>query len=274
MDKRFLEDCLARQMSLEAIGEAVGKHPSTVSYWLKKHGLTAVGQKRHTPNGAVDPARVPKLVEEGASIRTMAEEFGVGYPTMRYWLRRLKLETERSVRKREGERARAAGLRRTHLRCPRHGRTAFYARPEGGYRCAKCNTGAVSERRRQMKRLLVKEAGGCCMACGFAEHASALHFHHVDPSTKEFHLSPPGRISEYWSDASGGCEVRPALRQLPCARRGRRQESAKRGSLELWRCSGFPGSSHRSGVAQFGSSARLLTERLWVRVPPPELSGV
>ena len=28
-------------MSLEAIGAELGKHPSTVGYWLKKHGLTA-----------------------------------------------------------------------------------------------------------------------------------------------------------------------------------------------------------------------------------------
>ena len=192
MEKRFLEDCLAEGMSLEAIGERVGRHPSTVSYWLKKHGLAAAGRERHSPNGAVDPARVPKLVEEGASIRDMAEEFGVGYSTLRYWLRRLDLQTERSVRKKEGERARDAGLRRTYLRCPKHGHTAFYSRSEGGYRCAKCNTGAVSERRREVKRRLVDEAGGCCRICGFAEHPAALHFHHVDPSTKEFHLAHLG----------------------------------------------------------------------------------
>jgi len=29
-------------MSLEAIGKRAGKHESTVSYWLKKHGLEAV----------------------------------------------------------------------------------------------------------------------------------------------------------------------------------------------------------------------------------------
>ena len=33
MDKRLLEECLAKGMSLDAIGEKVGKHPSTVSYW-------------------------------------------------------------------------------------------------------------------------------------------------------------------------------------------------------------------------------------------------
>jgi transposase len=192
MDKRFLEDCLAKGMSLETIGERVGRHPSTVGYWLKKHGLKAAGRDRHSPNGAVDQARVAQLVEEGASVRAIAAEFGVGYSTMRYWLGRLGLETARSVRKREGDCAREAGFRRTYLRCPKHGHTAFYARPEGGYRCAKCNTSAVSERRRQVKRMLVDEAGGCCRICGFAEHPAALHFHHVDPSTKEFHLAHLG----------------------------------------------------------------------------------
>lgn len=39
MDKGWLEECLAAGMSLDAIGERAGKHPSTVSYWLKKYGL-------------------------------------------------------------------------------------------------------------------------------------------------------------------------------------------------------------------------------------------
>lgn len=189
MKRRFLEDCLAKGMSLEAIGREVGRHPATVSYWLKKHGLTAVGAERHSPTGAIDADRIAKLVEEGASIRAMAREFGVGYSAMRYWLQRLDLETGRTVRKREADRARKAGLRRTHLRCSRHGRTAFYARPDGGYRCTKCNSGAVAERRRQVKRTLVEKAGGCCRICGFGRHPAALHFHHVDPSIKEFHLA-------------------------------------------------------------------------------------
>lgn len=192
MEKEFLEGCLARGMSLEAIGEEVGKHPSTVSYWLKKHGLTAVGKERHSPNGAVDVGRASKLVEEGASIRRMAAEFGVGYSTMRYWLRRLGLETDRSVRRREGDRARGAGLRRAYLKCPKHGHTTFFARREGGFRCARCNTAAVTERRRQIKRQLVEEAGGSCRLCGFAEHPVALQFHHVDPATKSFHLGHQG----------------------------------------------------------------------------------
>jgi transposase len=192
MDKRFLEKCLESEMSLEAIGESVGRHPSTVSYWLKKYELSAVGKRRHSPNGAVDPDRLPRLVEEGASIRQIAAEFDVGYSTVRYWLRRLGLETDRTVRRKDGERAMRAGLRRAYLKCPKHGHTAFFARREGGFRCAKCNSAAVSERRREVKRRLVSEAGGRCKICGFAQNPVALQFHHLDPSRKEFHLGSKG----------------------------------------------------------------------------------
>jgi transposase len=192
MDKRFLEDCLAKGMSLEAIGKSVGKHPSTIGYWLKKHGLVAIRQAQHAPRGEVDPDRLRELVEDGVSIRKMADDLGAGCSTIRYWLKRLDLETEGSMRHREREAARRAGLRRTYLRCQKHGHTAFFERPDGGFRCAKCNTMAVSERRRRVKRQLVDEAGGSCRLCGFAEHPVALQFHHRDPSTKSFHLSDRG----------------------------------------------------------------------------------
>src|SRR5690349_12240615 len=102
MDKVWLEECLARGMSLDAIGERAAKHPSTVSYWLKKHGLRAAGQARHAPKGSVDRVRLRELVESGASIRAIAVDLGVGYSTVRYWLGRCGLETERGVRRREG----------------------------------------------------------------------------------------------------------------------------------------------------------------------------
>lgn len=192
MQKEFLEECLAEGMSLEAIGQLVGKHESTVSYWLKKHGLEAAGSEIHAPNAKVDPQRLRELVEEGASIQRMGEEFGAGRSTIRYWLRKLGLETERSVRLRETRDACQEGLRRAYFRCSKHGHTAFYARPDGGFRCGRCNSEAVSKRRRVLKRKLVEEAGGECALCGFDQHPAALQFHHLDPSSKSFHLSEGG----------------------------------------------------------------------------------
>ncbi len=192
MEKAFLEGCLAEGMSLEAIGKRVGKHESTVSHWLKKHGLEAAGSKIHAPNQKVDTERLRVLVEQGASIQQMGEEFGAGRSTIRYWLRKLALETQRSVRIRESKKACEEGAQRTYIRCPKHGRTASYARPDGGFRCGRCRSEAVAKRRRSVKRRLVEEAGGGCALCGFKGHPSALQFHHVDPSTKSFHLSEGG----------------------------------------------------------------------------------
>jgi len=192
VEKSFLEERLAEGMSLERIGELVGKHPSTVSYWLKKHGLGAGAAKRHAPKGEVAPEILRQLVDNGRSIREIAAALGAGYSTIRYWLQREGLETERSRRTKEGAAARAAGLRRACLRCPVHGHTVFFQRPDGGFRCIRCSIAAVSKRRRDVKRTLVEEAGGCCRLCGFEEHQSALHFHHLDPSKKAFHLAHGG----------------------------------------------------------------------------------
>lgn len=192
MDKAFLEECLGQGMSLEAIGKRTGKHESTVSYWLKKHGLEAVRSETHRPNGKVDPQRLRALCEDGASLQEMGEAFDVGRTTVRYWLRKLNLETQRSIRLRETQRARENGAKRTYARCPKHGHTAFYTRPDGGFRCGRCRSEAVSKRRREVKKKLVEEAGGRCALCGFDQHPAALHFHHLDPSSKSFEIGEGG----------------------------------------------------------------------------------
>jgi transposase len=193
VEKELLEECLAEGMSLEAIGKRVDKHESTVSYWLKKHGLEAKGSEKHSPTGKVDPRRLRVLVEEGASIRTMGEEFAVGSSTVRYWLRRLKLETERSSRLRESKAACRDGSGQVHLRCSIHGRTAFVTRGDGRFRCRRCRSDAVTKRRRAVKRILVEEAGGKCLLCGYSRCDRALEFHHLEPEAKQFQIAPRGR---------------------------------------------------------------------------------
>jgi ferredoxin len=51
---------------------------------------------------------------------------------------------------------------------------------------------AVVRRRRQVKAILVAEAGGACDRCGYDGSPAALQFHHRDPATKAFGLSQPG----------------------------------------------------------------------------------
>ena len=61
MEREFLERQLAEGRSLEYIGALVGKDPSTVGYWLKKHGLTAAHHERHASRGGVARRRVEEL---------------------------------------------------------------------------------------------------------------------------------------------------------------------------------------------------------------------
>jgi predicted HNH restriction endonuclease len=50
----------------------------------------------------------------------------------------------------------------------------------------------VSHRRRRVKALLVAEAGGACLTCGFDAYVGALQFHHADPAMKSFEVSRQG----------------------------------------------------------------------------------
>jgi len=43
-----------------------------------------------------------------------------------------------------------------------------------------------------VKRLLVEDAGGRCVRCGYDRCVAALEFHHLDPAEKRFALSTRG----------------------------------------------------------------------------------
>lgn len=189
MEKEFLEECLAQGLSLEAIGKRVGKHESTVSHWLKKYGLEAVGAAKFTRRGALERNDLEVLVDGGATLSEMAETLERSIATIRYWLDRYDLKTAN----RRGRRLRCGkGADTETFECRRHGRTEFVLEGRGYYRCKKCRSAAVARRRRKVKQQLVAEAGGSCILCGYSRCQAALQFHHVEPAGKEFHLSHHG----------------------------------------------------------------------------------
>jgi len=101
VDKAFLEECLAEGMSLEAIGESVGKHESTVSYWLKKHGLEAAKAEKHAAKGGVAKEDLERFLAAGLSLREIARHMDCSLATIHHWICKYGLETERSARLRE-----------------------------------------------------------------------------------------------------------------------------------------------------------------------------
>ncbi len=190
-----MEQLLGQGLSLAEIGKRFGRHESTVAYWVHKHGLAAAHSERHAGRGKLPRSELESLVEREMSIAEIATSVGRSKGTVRYWLTYYGLKTlaqqgrfgERSTRA-----AKAAGKATVMRSCSRHGVTEFWLEGRGYYRCKRCRMDRVSERRRKMKLILVAEAGGRCKICGYSRCVSALHFHHVDPSSKRFHLSMQG----------------------------------------------------------------------------------
>lgn len=192
MEKATLELLLAQGLSIEKIAKRFRRDPSTVSYWLKVHGLDAPNRERHLAKGGIEQARLEELVDAGLSITRIAETLSRSPGTVRHWLAKFGLETQSTTRRRAAQRARDMGHAITQLECPHHGVTDFWLEGRGAYRCLRCRQAAVARRRRRIKEILVAEAGGSCAICGYSRHVGSLHFHHRDPSQKSFTLSTDG----------------------------------------------------------------------------------
>lgn len=192
MDPIWLAAQLAEGRSIESIARESCRAPSTVAYWVNKHGLASSHAARHAPRGGIERERLLALVEEGLSIRQIAARLGVSYTTVRHWLAKHQLQTPRARRRAATAAARLAGAEATEAECPTHGVTTFVRRGNDGFRCQSCRASAVQRRRREVKRILVAEAGGACVVCGYDRTLGALHFHHRDPTQKAFALSRQG----------------------------------------------------------------------------------
>jgi transcriptional regulator with XRE-family HTH domain len=187
MERAFLEEQLAAGRSLEQIGAMVGRDASTVGYWVKKHGLTAVGREKHASRGGLSRQLLIELIDRGLSARQIAAECGVSFSTVRHWLKRYGLRTTRARQPRP-----AAEPRYATRTCGTHGPATFIRENRGYYRCTKCRAERVAARRRKVKKILVEEAGGRCVLCGYDRYVGALQFHHVDPTKKSFGIARNG----------------------------------------------------------------------------------
>jgi transposase len=266
MDRGWLEEQLTAGRSIESIAREVDRDASTVSYWVRKHGLQSSHAERHAARGGIERELLTIVVKCGLPVRDMSEITGRSPTTVRHWLRRYGLTTGPAQRRAKVAEAAANGDRHVELSCDRHG-NARHARRIDGYRCTRCEAERVTAWRQRTKRLLVEEAGGACALCGYAR------------------ASPPSSSTT----STGARRASRSAMQDRRARsgvRGRRRESAYCCAptvMRRWKLASrsFPkierrehlscvAQNGRSGVAQW-QSIRLLIEGLWVRVPPPEL---
>ena len=195
MDKQSLALLLEQGVSIERIAKRFGKDPSTISYWMKKFGLESPYREKHAAKGGLEREQLEALVNAGCTLAEMAQEVGRSKATVRHWLRTYGLRTRngRGPRTEPARRAaREGGTLTAELTCRHHGRTVFVLEGRGSYRCKRCRAERVTERRRRIKEMLVAEAGGRCVICGYDRDVGALHFHHLDPREKMFEVSRYG----------------------------------------------------------------------------------
>ena len=198
MDRDFLDRYLKQGLSLPQIGALVNRDPSTVGYWVQKHGLVANGRAKYAPRGGLTRAQLAPLVDSGATLERIAAALDRSASTIRYWLAKygLKGKARRGpsplVSPERVEAAIRDGARTLTADCQLHGRTVFVIENSGRVRCRACRMEGVAEWRRRAKRRLVAEAGGRCQLCGYDRCMAALEFHHLDPSQKSFGLSRRG----------------------------------------------------------------------------------
>jgi transposase-like protein len=191
VDRGWLEAQLTAGRSIESIAREVGRHASTVSYWVRKYGLPSAHCERHTARGGIDRELLAEIVACGLPVRDMAEIMDRSPTTIRHWLRRHRLQTGPSMRRAQVAEAKANGQQHLKLRCDRHGLT-LHAQRVDGFRCTRCAAERVTAWRQKIKRILVEETGGACALCGYDRFVGALQFHHVEPAKKRFALSHGG----------------------------------------------------------------------------------
>jgi len=83
--------------------------------------------------------------------------------------------------------------------CSKHPDSEFSTPKNGGRRrCRACTVDAVVKYRRNVKLRAIEYKGGKCIRCDYNKCVAALHFHHIDPDTKEFSIGKTG-VTRSWA---------------------------------------------------------------------------
>lgn len=234
MDRDSLTLLLARGLSVEKIAQRFGKHPSTVSYWMAKYELQAPNRDKHAGKGGIGRERLEEMVRQGMSISELALELDRSKATVRHWLTTYGLETLQTRRRAQRREALGAAnalsidpaLRLT-MTCRLHGETDFVLEGSSYYRCGRCRSESVMRHRRRLKELLVEEAGGACILCGYRRQSRALQFHPIDRAQKLFALSQKGVTLSLQALRAEARKCRAPVLQLSRRGGGRVRRSAR-----------------------------------------------
>lgn len=129
-----------------------------------------------------------KLIDDNLSQYQIAEKLNCSQSNVRYWLRKFKIKTNHLAFD-----TKDYGENRCCSKCNTPKPISdFYERRNkkgGSAYCKECTKQQSLKRHREFKEVVVKYKGGSCENCGYNKFISALEFHHIDPSEKDFSIS-------------------------------------------------------------------------------------
>ena len=198
MDRESLRVLLAQGLSVEKIAERFDRHPTTVSYWMRRHGLQAVNRDKYAAKGGIEREALEALVRSGRrSARSPTESGGArercvtGSPGMGCG------PTAGAAAPRPPAKLVKDGVLGSIRRpCARHGETEFVLEGRGYYRCKRCRAEGIAQPAAPAEGIqLVKEAGGRCRICGYDLHVARCEFHHLEPADKRMGVSAGGMLT-------------------------------------------------------------------------------
>lgn len=119
-----------------------------------------------------------ELVSDGKSIRQISKIVNKSNGSVRHWLRKYNLTTYKEPK--YVDNCKFCNVKLTDLN------TYSYKKR---WACKSCANNYRNKQFVLTKHKMLEYKGGKCICCGFNKHYSALDFHHLDPSIKEFNLT-------------------------------------------------------------------------------------
>lgn len=125
----------------------------------------------------MDKNALVACVRKGHSTYRIAQDLGLSQTTVRYWMKKFKIQTafgRHGKRHARGDYTCSCGETDPHK---------FYGTKK--FVCGACHNKDCLKRGNEKKKKIVELLGGSCCLCGYNRTNSALDVHHTDPRKKD-----------------------------------------------------------------------------------------
>ena len=149
----------------------------------------------------MDKSTLENLISQGKSSYQIGKAMNKSQTTVRHWLRKFGLKTQKKSFKEEPRVKNITLMDGVQFKpcsqCKelKELKTQFYITKGHVHSwCKACNNRITYEKQVIRKAECVKYKGGKCIVCGYDKYFGALVFHHLNPAEKEFSI---GQLKSY-----------------------------------------------------------------------------